>query len=79
MSRYSKLSKISKHGAVDSKYFSNKDQFEKDIELKIKKTNEFKEEIRQLILKEPDKIEQRYYNAIEVLMDIKRKFLFEQN
>ena len=31
MSRYSKVSKVAKSGAVDSKYFNNFEQFDKDV------------------------------------------------
>jgi len=41
MSRYSQMSKVAKSGAVDSKYFSNIDRFEQDIQEKIEKTDHF--------------------------------------
>ena len=42
MSKYSKTSKVAKCGAVDSKYFNNSEQFDKDIQAKIDKANEFR-------------------------------------
>ena len=39
MSKYSKYSKVAKNGSVDSKYFGNPDQFEKDIQAKIDKAD----------------------------------------
>lgn len=74
MSRYSKINKVAKTGAVDSKYFSNYEQFDKDIETNIAKTNDFKEDLRQLIIKEPYLVEQRVSDAIEVLKEIKKEF-----
>ena len=74
MSRYSQRSKIAKNGAVDSKYFSNLDRFEQDIQEKIEKTDNFKSKIRELIIENPNLIEQRYHNVIEVMLDIKKEF-----
>ncbi|BFK81475.1 hypothetical protein I3900191A7_16200 [Clostridium baratii] len=74
MSRYSRFSKNAKSGAVDSKYFGNTNKFEEDVTIKMQKTNEFKKHIRELILKEPDKMEQRVGNIIEVLKEIKEEF-----
>lgn len=74
MSKYSKMSRVSKRGSVDSKYFGKTEQFEKDVKDKINKTEEFKSKIRDLILEEPPLLEQRYHNAIDVLIDIKNEF-----
>ncbi len=73
MSKYSKLGKVAKSGAVDSKYFGNVDKFEDDINSKLDDTKKFKDNIKQLILENPNLIEQRYYNAIEVLKEIKEE------
>ena len=75
MSKYSKMSKIAKQGAVDSKYFGNKEQFEKDIEEKIQKTNDFKNKIKELILSDPNLIEQRCNNVVSVILEIKKEYL----
>lgn len=74
MSRYSQMSKVAKNGAVDSKYFGNIDRFEQDIQEKIEKTDNFKSKIRELIIENPNLIEQRYHNVIEVMLDIKKEF-----
>lgn len=74
MSRYSRFSKNAKCGSVDSKYFGNINKFEEDVAIKIQKTNEFKKHIRELIFEEPDKMEQRIRNIIEVLKEIKEEF-----
>ena len=74
MSKYSKAIKVAKCGAVDSKYFGATDKFEKDVQAKIDKTEEFKNKIRELILDDPNLIEQRYNNVICVLKDIKEEF-----
>ena len=73
MSKYSKLGKVAKTGAVDSKYFNNSNKFEEDIMLKTEATSKFKDNIRQLILENPNLIEQRYFNTIEVLKEIKEE------
>ena len=73
MSKYSKLGKVAKAGAVDSKYFNNSNKFEEDIMLKTEATSKFKDNIRQLILENPNLIEQRYFNTIEVLKEIKEE------
>ena len=74
MSRYSKFNKVAKNGAVDSKYFGNLNKFEKDVIEKIEATEDFKLKIRNLILDDPQKIEQRFHNAISVLKEIKEEF-----
>ena len=74
MSKYSKLSKVAKSGAVDSKYFNNFEQFDKDVQAKIIKTKEFNTKIRELILEDPNLIEQRVQNVVNVLLEIKKEF-----
>ena len=74
MSRYSKNGKVAKTGAVDSKYFRNIDKFEEDIESKLEATSKFKDDIRKLILENPNLIEQRYFNTVEVLKELKEEF-----
>ena len=74
MSRYANCSKVAKAGAVDSKYFGNLDKFEEDVARKIEATKKFKENIRGLILENPNLIEQRYFNTIEVLKELKEEF-----
>lgn len=74
MSRYSNYSKLAKKGAVDSKYFNNIYKFEEDVTRKLEVTRKFKENIKRLILEDPNLIEQRYFNTIEVLKDIKEEF-----
>ncbi len=74
MSKYSKLSKVAKSGALDSKYFNNFEQFDKDVQAKIIKTKEFKTKIRELILEDPNLIEQRVQNVVNVLLEIKKEF-----
>lgn len=74
MSKYSKLSKVAKSGAVDSKYFNNFEQFDKDVQAKIIKTKEFKTKIKELILEDPNLIEQRVQNVVNVLLEIKKEF-----
>ena len=73
MSRYSKASKVAKSGAADSKYFNNFEQFDKDVQAKIDKTNEFKSKIRALILEDPNLIEQRINNTVSEILKIKRE------
>lgn len=74
MSVYAKMRKISKAGAVDSKYFGNLNAIDRDVFEKIQNTEEFKEKLRDLILNDPNKIEQRYHNCIEVLLELKKRF-----
>ena len=40
---------------------------------KLDATRKFKDNIKQLILENPNLIEQRYFNAIEVLKEIKEE------
>lgn len=61
-------------GAPDSKYFHKPNQFDIDINEKVEATEKFKETIRNMILEKPDKIEQRYTNVVEVMIEIKKEF-----
>ena len=74
MSRYSSYGKVAKNGAVDSKYFGNADKFEEDVRTKIENTNKFKKKVREIIIENPSLIEQRYFDVIEVLKEIKKEF-----
>lgn len=64
--------KVSKCGATDSKYFSNPKQFEKDIEEKRIEKSKFESELILLLLKNPNKIKQRYNETIEILLKFKK-------
>ena len=66
--------KVHRCGAMDSKYFSNLQQFEKDIEKNKFSTALFKIRLRELILEDPNKIEDRYHQVIETMMEIKSEF-----
>lgn len=74
MSKYVQMSKISKAGSVDSKYFGDLNGLDRDVNKKIKNTEEFKARLRELVLEDPNKIEQRYHNSIEVLLELKERF-----
>ncbi len=74
MSKYAKLGKIAKCGSVDSKYFNDSGQFEQDIQDKIDKSDKFQNDIRELILADPNLIEQRYHEAIKVLLKLKEEY-----
>jgi hypothetical protein len=74
MSKYSKTGKLAKCGSMDSKYFGNIDQFEKDIQDRIEKTEQFKETLKELILKDPNLIETRIRNTIDLLIEIKKEY-----
>jgi len=66
--------KVSKCGAADSKYFSNPQQFEKDIEKGKFDATLFKAKVRELVLKDPSKLDIRYHQAIETMIEIKEEF-----
>lgn len=74
MSKYSKMGKVAKVGAVDSKYFSNLEQFDIDVQAKIDKTEQFKNQIKELILQDPNLIEQRINNTVKLLLDLKKEY-----
>lgn len=60
---------------LDSKYFSNIDRFEQDIQEKIEKTDNFKFKIRELIIENPNLIEQRYHKCYRSNVRYKEKNL----
>lgn len=75
MSKYSKAGKIAPCGSIDSKYFRKPNQFDEDVARKIQATDEFKENIKNLMLENPSLIKHRCDNVIEVLLEIKEKYL----
>ena len=74
MSKYSKMSKVAKVGAVDSKYFRNLEQFDIDVQAKIDKAEQFKNQIKELILQDPNLIEQIINNTVKLLLDLKKEY-----
>lgn len=74
MSRYAKNGKVAHAGSVDSKFFRDPNGFEREVQAKIDKTEEFKMKVRELLLIDPGIIEQRYNNMIEVLIEMKKEF-----
>ena len=69
-----RLHKVHRCGAMDSKYFSNPQQFEKDVEQNRISAALFKKRLRELVLEDPNKIEDRYHQVIETMMEIKAEF-----
>lgn len=74
MSRYSKTGRVAKCGSMDSKYFGKPEQFEKDIQEKEAYRQEVKESIKQIVLQDPSRMDQRFRLAIDVLKEIKEEF-----
>lgn len=68
------MPEVRKCGAHDSKYFGDPNGLDRDVSEKVAKTEEFKSNVRKLVLEDPNKIEQRYNNIIEVLLEIKKEF-----
>lgn len=67
--------KVAKCGSPDSKYMSYPNKFDEDIQIKLNEKKEFQGKVRELLLGNPSKIEDRYYQAIQVLKQIKEKLL----
>lgn len=69
-----RVGQVPRCGAMDSKYFSNPQQFEKDMLKHAYDTEQFKEELKALIASNPNKVKDRYNQAVGVMLDIKREF-----
>lgn len=80
MSRYSKMGKVARCGAPDSKYFGKLDQFDKDIEDHKRKGALLQEKVtstlQELILSDPLKAEDTYHLVIKELIKIKEEYSF---
>lgn len=61
-------------GGVDSRYFYNPEQLEADMQRKQEKRNKFKKILRELILSNPEEMDLRYKDCIDVLKDLKGEF-----
>lgn len=66
--------KVPKCGAMDSKYFAQPEQFDKDIQQHRSDRELFRQRVRALIIEEPAKMDMRYHQAIEELRSIKDEF-----
>jgi hypothetical protein len=66
--------KVPKCGAMDSKYWNQPELFEKDIAHHNFEDRLLREEFRNLLLRQPDKLKNRYYAVIEELRSIKDEF-----
>lgn len=69
-----RIGKVPRCEAMDSKCFSNPEQFDKDMQKHSFETELFKSNLRSLILAEPTKIRYRYNQAISTMLDIKQDY-----
>lgn len=72
MNRY-KVGQVPRCGAMDSKYFSNPEQFDEDMQRHSFEAELFKSNLRSLIIAEPTKIKDRYNQAIGIMLEIKQE------
>lgn len=61
-------------GDPSSRYGYEPNKLESDIERKNYEKEKFRMQLRTLLLKEPDKLDIRYHQAIEELISIKNEF-----
>lgn len=73
MNKY-KVGQVPKCRAMDSKYFGNPQQFEKDMQKHTFEIELFKSNLRSLIIAEPEKIRDRYNQAIGTMLEIKQEY-----
>lgn len=66
--------KSHKCGSADSKYFGNLNQFERDIEEKIREHEETKAKVREIILADPSKMDLRYRDVLNAVKEIRDEF-----
>jgi hypothetical protein len=66
--------KVPKCGAMDSKYWNQPGQLEKDVEQHQLDSELFRRRVRNLILEDPGKMDIRYHQVIEELRNIKDEF-----
>ena len=78
MSKYTVMGKVAKCGSVDSKYFNKYNKFDKDIQSKIKETEDFRIKLRNMICENPNNIEQKFNIAVNELLNIKKEFLSDK-
>lgn len=69
-----KVGQVPKCGAMDSKYFSNSEQFDEDMQKHSFETELFKSNLRSLIIAEPSKTRDRYNQAIGIMLEIKTEY-----
>lgn len=74
MSKYSKIGKLAKCGSHDSKYMSRPSGLDEDICNKKLEHESCRQAIRYIVLSDPSKMELRYHDAIEALIEIKEEY-----
>lgn len=63
-----------KRGAVDSKYFSNPDGLDRDVEQKKREHEECKQKVRDIILSDPAKMDLRVRDVLDTVLEIKNRY-----
>lgn len=74
MSKYSKLGRVAKCGSPDSKYMSNPNGLDEDVNAKQIEYEKFRMQVRRLVTKEPGKVDVRYKELITVALELKQEF-----
>ena len=69
-----RIGQVPKCGAMDSKYFSNPKQFDKDMQMHNLEEKQFKSDIKALILDNPSKVKERYNQVISIMLEIKQEY-----
>ena len=78
MSKYTVMGKVAKCCSVDSNYFNKYNKFDKDIQSKIKETEDFRIKLRNMICENPNHIEQNFNISVNELLNIKKEFLSDK-
>ena len=74
MSKYSKFGRVAKCGSPDSKYMGRANALDEDVKAKLREREEFKKQLRHLVLLDPSKMDLRYKDLLEVAIELKQEF-----
>ncbi len=61
-------------GNPDSKYTYNSNAFEIDVQAKNDEHRVFMQEVKEMVLREPQKMDLRYMDLIQVLKELKKEY-----
>ena len=74
VSRYANYGRVAKCGSPDSKYMGRPNGLDEDVKRKISEARSFEEDLKDLVLNSPGRLEFKYSLAIQVFLELKEEF-----
>ncbi|MDO5293338.1 MAG: hypothetical protein Q4F05_11370 [bacterium] len=69
-----RVQRVARCGAADSKYFGNFNQFDHDMKKHKEAREKLKEEVKELVLRDPGRMADRVQIVLEAVREIKEEY-----